>query len=185
MRRFRLVLVVIAGIVLELLFIEAALRFKLTSPWFENERYHFVSDPVLHHRGLPHVTRQVRGVELRTNSLGLRGREYPAEKDGDTFRILMVGDSVVEGGGLPLEETIPARLQALLAASASGPSQSMPMAAIPAIRFAGSSISFAKNGLMRSPYAKWRAWQLGSVSTTEIPKRPPSFCNRSTSASGT
>lgn len=120
MRRFRLVLVIIVGIVLELLFIEAALRFKLTSPWFENERYHFVSDPVLHHRGLPHVTRHVRGVELRTNSLGLRGREPPAEKDGGTFRILMVGDSVIEGGGLPLEETIPARLQSLLTAAGCG-----------------------------------------------------------------
>src|SRR6266536_2673818 len=51
-RRFRVVLVVIVGIVLELLFIETALRFKLTSPWFENERYHFISDPVLHHKGL-------------------------------------------------------------------------------------------------------------------------------------
>ncbi len=120
MRRFRVVLVVIVGIVLELLFIETALRFKLTSPWFENERYHFISDPVLHHKGLPHVTRHVRGAELRTNSLGLRGGDYPAEKDGDTFRILMVGDSVIEGGGLPLEETIPARLQALLTAAGCG-----------------------------------------------------------------
>jgi len=119
-RRFRVVLVVIVGIVLELLFIETALRFKLTSPWFENERYHFISDPVLHHKGLPHVTRHVRGAELRTNSLGLRGGDYPAEKDGDTFRILMVGDSVIEGGGLPLEETIPARLQALLTAAGCG-----------------------------------------------------------------
>ena len=110
MRRFRLALVVIVGIVLELLFIEAALRFKLTSPWFESDQHHFVSDPILHHRRLPHVTRRSRGVDLRTNWLGLRDREYPAEKDGGTFRILMVGDSVIEGGGLQLEETISAQL---------------------------------------------------------------------------
>jgi hypothetical protein len=113
-RRFRLVLVVTVGIVLELLFIEAALRFKLASPWFESDRHHFVSDPILHHRRLPHVTRRVRGVELQTNSLGLNDREYPAEKAPDTFRILMLGDSVVEGGGLQLEDTVSARLEALL-----------------------------------------------------------------------
>jgi hypothetical protein len=119
-KRLTIILVVIVGIVLELLFIEAALRFKLTSPWFENERYHFVSDPVLHHRGLSHVTRRVRGAELRTNSLGLRDRDYPSEKQRDTFRILMVGDSIVEGGGLQFEATIPARLQAMLNATACG-----------------------------------------------------------------
>ena len=120
MKRFTIVLVVIVGIGLELLFVEAALRFKLASPWFENERYHFVSDPVLHHRGLPRVTRRVRGAELRTNSLGLRDRDYPAQKDHDTFRILMVGDSILEGGGLQLEETIPAQLEAMLNATGCG-----------------------------------------------------------------
>ena len=120
MKRFRLIAVVVVGLVLELLFIEAALRFKLTSPWFESDRHHFVSDPILHHRRLPHVTRRSRGVDLRTNWLGLRDREYPVEKAGDTFRILMVGDSVIEGGGLQLEETIPAQLQAALNAMGCG-----------------------------------------------------------------
>jgi len=119
-KRFRLIAVVVVGLVLELLFIEAALRFKLTSPWFESDRHHFVSDPILHHRRLPHVTRRSRGVDLRTNWLGLRDREYPVEKAGDTFRILMVGDSVIEGGGLQLEETIPAQLQAALNAMGCG-----------------------------------------------------------------
>ena len=120
MKRFRLIAVVVVGLVLEVLFIEGALRFKLTSPWFESDRHHFVSDPILHHRRLPHVTRRSRGVDLRTNWLGLRDREYPVEKAGDTFRILMVGDSVIEGGGLQLEETIPAQLQAALNAMGCG-----------------------------------------------------------------
>ena len=73
-----------------------------------------MSDPVLHHRIRPNVTARVRGVEFRTSSLGLHDREYPARKPAGVFRILLLGDSMTEGGGLALEATMAKQAEAML-----------------------------------------------------------------------
>jgi len=49
----------------------------------------------------------------RTNSHGQRDVERTLEKKDGTRRILMLGDSVVEGYGLPFADTIPQQLQSL------------------------------------------------------------------------
>ena len=84
---------------------EAGLRFLASRGRTEMTATH-MSDPVLHHRLRPNLTAQVRGVEFRTNSLGLHDREYPARKPAGVFRILLLGDSMTEGGGLALEATV-------------------------------------------------------------------------------
>lgn len=71
-------------------------------------------DPVLHHRPRPNITARVRGVEFRTSSLGLHDREYPAQKPPGVFRILLLGDSFTEGGGLALEATVAKQAEAML-----------------------------------------------------------------------
>ena len=71
-------------------------------------------DPVLHHRPRPNVTARVRGVEFRTSSLGLHDREYPAQKPPGVFRILLLGDSFTEGGGLAIEATVAKQAEAML-----------------------------------------------------------------------
>jgi lysophospholipase L1-like esterase len=48
------------------------------------------------------------------NSKGLRDRERPYAKPDGTFRILMVGDSFVEGIQVDQDQTLPAQLEALL-----------------------------------------------------------------------
>jgi lysophospholipase L1-like esterase len=53
----------------------------------------------------------VRSFEVRTNSLGMRDREVPLEPAAGTWRILVVGDSVAFGEGLPVEKTFPALLE--------------------------------------------------------------------------
>jgi lysophospholipase L1-like esterase len=50
------------------------------------------------------------GVEFRTNELGLRGPEVPAEK-GDEFRILSLGESTTFGESVEYDECYSARLQ--------------------------------------------------------------------------
>jgi len=71
-------------------------------------------DPALHHRLRPNITARVRGVEFRTNSLGLHDREYPYPKPPGVFRILLLGDSFTEGGGLALEATVAKQAEAML-----------------------------------------------------------------------
>lgn len=45
------------------------------------------------------------GVDLKTNSLGFRGPEWKQEKEADTLRILLIGDSHTFGYGVPFEDT--------------------------------------------------------------------------------
>ncbi len=79
-----------------------------------NTRSYMVGDPVLHHRLRTNDARRVLGVEFKTNSLGLRDREYAIPKPPSVFRILMLGDSFTEGGGLPIEATVPKQLESQL-----------------------------------------------------------------------
>ena len=100
-------------VVLALAGAEAGMRFLAARGRPEMTATH-ASDPVLHHRLRPNITARVRGVEFRTNSLGLHDREYPAQKPPGVFRILLLGDSMTEGGGLALEATVAKQAEAML-----------------------------------------------------------------------
>ena len=50
-------------------------------------------------------------VEYRINAEGLRDREYPREKDPQTWRILAFGDSFAEGWGVEVEESVSKQLE--------------------------------------------------------------------------
>lgn len=54
------------------------------------------------------------GVEFRVNSLGFRGPEVSRAKPAGTFRVLVLGDSIIMGSGLSEPDTLPAILQAEL-----------------------------------------------------------------------
>jgi hypothetical protein len=53
-------------------------------------------------------------THLRFNSYGLRGDDVTLEPTPGTLRVLVIGDSFVEAGGVAEDETMVARLQALL-----------------------------------------------------------------------
>lgn len=84
----------------------------------------YVSDPALHHRMAANwagffpeeITRQVgrSKVPIRTNSLGLRSPEVALAKPKDTFRILVLGDSVTFGWGIRNEDGYASQLASLL-----------------------------------------------------------------------
>lgn len=57
-----------------------------------------------------------QGVEVSINSHGLRGPEFASAKPPGKTRILVLGDSVVLGWGVPQGDLFPLKLQALLGA---------------------------------------------------------------------
>ncbi len=86
--------------------------------------FHRRPDPILHHSLVPGSRGVVSSpdyrVEYRINSHGLRDREFPLAKPPDVKRLLLLGDSYVEGIGLEWDETIGQRLEGHLEAKARG-----------------------------------------------------------------
>jgi hypothetical protein len=66
-------------------------------------------------RMLPNARAVHRGMDVATNSIGLRDREIAVPKPAETYRIVMLGDSFVFGQGIArLEDTLPKQLEARL-----------------------------------------------------------------------
>jgi lysophospholipase L1-like esterase len=63
-----------------------------------------VDDPVLDFRTLPNRQWVHNGIPYRTNSRGWRDFEYSFPKPAHVFRILALGDSVLNGHGVRLED---------------------------------------------------------------------------------
>jgi hypothetical protein len=101
---------VLAGLVVALAAAEVALRL-LPRP---ERKAHFVSDPVRHHRLRADWRGTVQGFPYRTNALGLRERDLVTPKPAGVVRVLMLGDSFIEGGGFPEADTVPRRVESAL-----------------------------------------------------------------------
>ena len=81
----------------------------------------FVSDPTRGQRLAAGYDGWFAGVPVRINALGFRdSRDYAIEKAPDTFRILVLGDSVTFGHGAMFEATYPYLLEQRLKALAPG-----------------------------------------------------------------
>jgi hypothetical protein len=71
----------------------------------------FSSDPLIGHEHRPFAQAHLMGVDVATNSIGHRDHEYPVERQPGVPRIIMLGDSFIEGWGVPFDETITKRLE--------------------------------------------------------------------------
>ncbi len=69
-----------------------------------------VRDPRVLYRLVPGSEGWYAGTPVSVNSLGLRDREYPATRTAGSSRVLLLGDSMVFGVGVPPEETLSAHL---------------------------------------------------------------------------
>ena len=67
----------------------------------------------LGHVHKPNASARLQNVEIRLNSLGMRGPE-PDLASKDKMRVLLVGSSITLGWGVPEEQTVRARLQEYL-----------------------------------------------------------------------
>lgn len=74
----------------------------------QQEPYEF--SPSRHHRLKPNFRYRHKDIEYdylwENNALGMRDRERSITKDSNTFRILVLGDSMVQGYGVPLEQSM-------------------------------------------------------------------------------
>jgi hypothetical protein len=110
---------------LSLIAIEVALRLyeRLGRGETAEEIVEFSSS--LHHRLTPNARMRHRSVEFDywwiNNSLGMRDRERAREKAPGTFRILFLGDSMIAGHGVSLEESASILLEGMLNEPAGAP----------------------------------------------------------------
>jgi lysophospholipase L1-like esterase len=68
----------------------------------------------LGHAHRPNAAAHLMGVDVRINALGLRDRNIPVAKDPNSKRILMLGDSITFGWGVPAALTASKRLETAL-----------------------------------------------------------------------
>ena len=80
----------------------------------------YVHDPELIHRMKPNQTAYTHSFPVKTNSFGLRDREFSLQPSADTVRVLCLGDSLTFGAGVRNEETYPKQLEVLLNADRLG-----------------------------------------------------------------
>jgi hypothetical protein len=80
-----------AGLVLLVLTAEVAFRV------IAGEKLLYRADPEIEYLPQPNQAVHQRGIDMRTNAWGMRSAAIAAEKPADTFRVLVVGDSVVFG----------------------------------------------------------------------------------------
>lgn len=71
-------------------------------------------EPEIGHRHKAASDAHLMGVDVKINAGGLRDRERPDITE-DTVKVLMLGDSITFGWGVPQNETVSARLESLLA----------------------------------------------------------------------
>jgi hypothetical protein len=108
------------SVVLTLTLAEVVLRATQRRAFAARTHRYMTSDPVLHHRARPGISALVGGTPFSTSSLGLRDREYASPKPASVVRLLMLGDSFTEGGGLILEHTVAKRVETALNARGCG-----------------------------------------------------------------
>jgi lysophospholipase L1-like esterase len=72
-------------------------------------------DPLIAHEHAPNRRAILMGVEFDTNSKGLRDREFSYAKPPGRLRVLMLGDSLTVGWGVPVEDTFARRIEKMYA----------------------------------------------------------------------
>lgn len=75
---------------------------------------YFEADETIFWRLKPHYRGIERGVRVSINALGFRDRDFSVAKPKGTMRVVCLGDSVTFGWDVPVRESYPKLLEALL-----------------------------------------------------------------------
>jgi lysophospholipase L1-like esterase len=115
-----LVSLVITAVGLELLtrlIADDGMQFDLEMWKYARDIKQLAADPLIGHEHAPNRQARLMGVDFRTNSHGLRDHEFPFDRIPGKLRIVMLGDSLTVGWGVPLEETFSKRIERMYADS--------------------------------------------------------------------
>jgi lysophospholipase L1-like esterase len=72
------------------------------------------SNPAMGHEHTPGTAAFLMGVPVQINSAGMRDREFSPAKPTGVYRILVLGDSITFGWGVPQDKTFSKRLESKL-----------------------------------------------------------------------
>src|SRR5687767_11126742 len=72
------------------------------------------ANPLMSHEHAPNREAVLMGVTVKTGSQGLRDRDYAPVKGEHEYRILVLGDSLTFGWGVPVDSTYPKVLERIL-----------------------------------------------------------------------
>src|SRR5262245_4718610 len=115
-----LISLIIAAFGLELLtrlVVDDGMQFDLEMWKYARDIKQVSPDPLIGHEHAPNRAARLMGVDFRTSSKGLRDREFSYERVPGKLRIVMIGDSLTVGWGVPFEDTFAKRLERLYAAA--------------------------------------------------------------------
>jgi len=96
-------------------FIDDGMNFNIEMWKYARDVKQRSSNPLIGHEHRAHAHSFLMGVDVATNSLGHRDREIPVARQPGVRRVTMLGDSFIEGWGVPFEDTICKRLERLFA----------------------------------------------------------------------
>jgi lysophospholipase L1-like esterase len=109
--------IIILGIFIEggvRLFIDNGMQYDLEMWKYATKLKRSSLNPEQGHEHIPNRFAHLMGVDVKINSHGHRDRETSFEKSINYTRILMLGDSLTFGWGVPYEETVSKYLEKLL-----------------------------------------------------------------------
>jgi GDSL-like Lipase/Acylhydrolase family len=117
------ILTVIASCVICAVFVEFyvravvddGLQFDLEMWKYARDLKRIADNPLIGHEHVPNSAAHLMGVDVKINSNRLRDREIPYQRDPSRRRILMLGDSITFGWGVPVDETSAKRIERLSA----------------------------------------------------------------------
>jgi lysophospholipase L1-like esterase len=91
------------------------MQFDLEMWKYAREVKQLAADPLIGHEHAPNRRARLMGVDFQTNAQGLRDRELSFERVPGKLRIVMLGDSLTVGWGVPVEQTFAKRIEQMYA----------------------------------------------------------------------
>lgn len=94
--------------------VDDGMQFDLEMWRYSREVKRQSANPALGHEHRPNARAHLMGVEVTTNSQGLRDREFDPTPPPGRTRVLMLGDSLTFGWGVPGDKTYSKQLERML-----------------------------------------------------------------------